>query len=403
MLFSFLIAFNAKSQVQKIYLHPKAAGSEKQSRFIDSIRFIPLEVKDGIDLSTYNNTIVTKDHFLIIDFGDKEILLYAKTGKFIKKISFKKLGAGFYPDYREHINQVVFFGNNRNYSLTSKDEIQIALNWDNPRNKKYFKKYRLDLNNPALVIEKDMPDENDVVKANHYFDDYYWQGQIITSSLYKDSLDYELKIYRDKQLVKGFFPYNRINEPRFLYTEENVNLNKTGTPYLYFVSRPFCDTIYKIEKENLFPVYELVLPIENSLSASFAKRPFKNETDWENFQRNNGWVFRQVFNFHETESFLYFSVRYMTSHDIYVYLKQSQTTYKTKNIKPDSTQYNLNLLNDYWMERKGNYFYKPVKAGDLVAFFEQHKTVPVPATLETFLKSKPHKDAPVIVEFTFKN
>ena len=42
-----LVSHFAQSQLQKIYLHPKAAGNEKQSKFVDSIRFIPLEIKEG--------------------------------------------------------------------------------------------------------------------------------------------------------------------------------------------------------------------------------------------------------------------------------------------------------------------------------------------------------------------
>src|SRR5688572_13084363 len=86
-----LVSSFAQSQLQKIYLHPKAAGSEKQSNFVDSIRFIPLEIKDGIELNTYNYVQVTKSYFLINDYLDKAILLYSKNGHFTKKISYKNL------------------------------------------------------------------------------------------------------------------------------------------------------------------------------------------------------------------------------------------------------------------------------------------------------------------------
>jgi hypothetical protein len=399
----FLITSTVSSQLQKIYLLPKAAGSEKQSRFIDSIRFIPLQVKDGINLSTNNHTIVTKNHFLIVDYSSKTIVLYSQKGDFIKKISFKSLGQAYYPNYDDQLDQVLFFGNNKNYTLTAKDEIKITLDWDNPRNKKYFKKYKIDLSNPSLIIEKDIPNQRDIIKAHHYYDDYYWQGQIITSPLFKDSLDYELKIYKENQLVKGFFPYNRINEPGFLYTEEYIDLTKTDTPNVCFVTRPFCDTIYKMIGDSLFPAYQLVLPLENSLPSSFFTKPFKNETERESFRRNNGWMFQQPHNFHATGQLLFFSIQYLSNSESYVYLKDSKATYKIKNIKPDSSHYNLQLLGEYGTVRRGKKFYKPQKAGDLISFFEQNKNVPVPAELETFLKSKPPEDAPIIVEFTFKN
>ena len=135
-----LIPVIAHSQVQKIYLQPKAPGSARQSQFVDSIRFIPLETQEGIQIGAYNNVNVTDKYFIIIDYPGKTVLLYAKDGSFIKKISYKKLGESFYPDYDERNNRLVFFGDNKNYSLTSKDRLSITLDWSNPHNKKYFKK-----------------------------------------------------------------------------------------------------------------------------------------------------------------------------------------------------------------------------------------------------------------------
>ncbi|HEX8315572.1 MAG TPA: 6-bladed beta-propeller [Flavisolibacter sp.] len=403
LLYCLFISSSVHAQLPKIYLHPKAPGSEKQSNFIDSIRFIPLEIKEGIDLSLYNYIIVTTDYFLLTDYPQKTIHIYSKTGAFVKSISYKQLGERAFPDYEEHKNQLVFFGDNKNYSLTAKDRIQITLDWNNPRNKKYFTKHVIDLSDPSFAIKKDNPGENDILHANHYYDDYYWRGQITTSELYKDTLDYELKIYRNNGQVKGFFPYNPINEPRFLYTEESVVLNRTGTKDIHLVTRPFCDTIYRMIKDSMFPAYHLVLPLENSLPASFYTKAFKNKAERENFERNNGWMLHQVYNFYETSRFIYFSVGYLSNHETYLYQKQTNASFKTKNIRPDSSQYNLNLLADFGIQRKGDRFYKTQKADDLLQFFERHKAVPVPKELESFLNSKPAGNSPVIVEFKLKN
>jgi hypothetical protein len=398
-----LLSAFAQSQVQKIYLHPKATGSERQSKFVDSIRVIPLEIKEGIELTSYNTIEVTKNYFLIRDYVGKRILLYSKNGKFIKKVGYKKLGDTFFPDYDEYSDRIVFFGNNKNYALTSRDRLKIMLDWSNPRNKKYFKKYAIDLNDTLFTIKKDIPNENDIIHAYHYYDDFYWQGQITTSELYKDSLDYEFKIYKNNQLVKGFFPYNHINETRFLYTEENSNVIQTDTPYVHFITRPFCDTIYKMINDSLFPAFRLVVPLENSLPPSFFSKPFKNKTERENFKRNNGWILRQVYNFHETPQFIYFSISYFSNYESYIYQKQTNITYKIKNIKPDSSQYNLQLLGDFGISKSGDRFYKSQKASDLLTFFAQNKNAQVPKELESFLQSNPPAATPVIVEFKLKN
>jgi hypothetical protein len=296
----------------------------------------------------------------------------------------------------------VFFGTNKNYALTSKDHIKISLDWNNPRNKKYFKKYAIDLFDTSFSIKPAVPEENDIISAIYYENDYYWRGKITTSPLFKDSLDYELKIYRNNQLVKGFFPYNRINEARFLYSEENTILSQLDTTGIYVLTRPYCDTIYKMISDSLFPAYHLVLPLENSLPKSFFYQPFKNKTEGENFKRNNAWMLHQVYNFYETPRFVFFSIKYLSNYESYIYRKQDNTTFKSKNIKPDSSQYNLQLLADLGVVREGHKFYKTIEAGDLQLFFEQYKNVPVPREMELFLKSKPSNSTPVIVEFKLK-
>jgi hypothetical protein len=393
----------AQSQLQKIYLHPKAAGNEKQSKIIDSIRFIPLEIKEGIELASYTSVEPTANYFLLRDYSARTILLYGRDGRFIKKINYRKLGESFYPSYDERKNQIVFFGNNKNYSLTPRDRIKIRLDWSNPRNKRYYKKYTIDLSDTAFVITKAIPEQKDIIYAQHCFDDYYGRGQVSTSELYKDSLDYELNIYKGNQLVKSYFPYNRINEPKFLYTEENVAIYKTDTPYINMVTRPFCDTVYRMEKDSLVPGYQIVLPLENSLPASFFTKPFKNKTERENFRRNNGWMLRQIYGFYETPRFIYFMIGYLSNYEAYIYQKKTNTTVKTKNIKADSSQYNLQLLGDFGVTQKKDKFYKTLKSGDILTFFEKNKNVPVPKELESFIKNSPPATTSVIIEFKLKN
>jgi hypothetical protein len=402
LLSSLFSSADAVSQIPKIYLHPKATASIKQSQFVDSIHFIPLEEKNGINISTSYGVDVTEKFFLLKDYGNSRLYIYSKEGRFVKEINYKKLG-NITPVYDEYNRQILFFGNNKNYTLTQKDLIKIKLDWTNPRNKKYFKKYTIDLDDPSLSIKKEIPDQNDIIKSYHFFGDYYWQSQITTSPLFKDSQDYEIKIYKDNRLVKGFFPYNRINETRYLYTQEDVFFYRTNTSNVHYVVRPFCDTVYKMVEDSLFPVYNIVMPLENSLPPSFFTTPFKNKTERENFYRNNGWMLQKVLNFYETPEFIYFMVRYLSNFDIYVHQKQTNTTFKGKSIRADSSQYNLQLLADYNIIRKGDWLYKPQQAGSLLAFFDQNKNVAVPSELETFIKNRPRTTTPVIVAFKFKS
>jgi hypothetical protein len=155
-------------------------------------------------------------------------------------------------------------------------------------------------------------------------------------------------------------------------------------------------------RDSLFPAYKLVLPLENSLPSSFFTQPFKNKTERDNFNRNNGWMLRQVFSFYETPGLIFFFVSYLSNYDSYIYEKQSKITYKTKNIKADSSQFNLQLL-DLNFFRDGEWFYKIQKASQLQTFFKQYKQITIPKELQHFLENNPPAEAPVIVAFKFKN
>ena len=114
-------------------------------------------------------------------------------------------------------------------------------------------------------------------------------------------------------------------------------------------------------------------------------------------------MLHQVYSFYETPKFIYFLVGYLSNFDAYVYDRKNNITYKTKNVKPDSSQYNLQLLGNFNLEKDGDKFYKTQKASDLITFFEQNKNVAIPEELEQFLKSNPPATTPVIVEFKGKN
>ena len=96
-------------------------------------------------------------------------------------------------------------------------------------------------------------------------------------------------------------------------------------------------------------------------------------------------------------------VSFFTNYEIYLYQKQTKTTYNLKKIKTDSSQYNLNLFENFGVSRNKDKFYKTQKAGDMVTFFEKHKDIPIPRELESFIKKNPPAATPIIIEFNLKN
>lgn len=401
----FLHAFAATSQLQKIYLNPaRTNGVARQADFVDSIRFLILDKAESNSGVPSGNTLqLTSKYFLITNSQDKKLSLYDRSGKFLRTIDYKSLGGNYAPSYRESSDEIIFFGYNNNYTLTRKDRIAIKLNWDRPRNRKYFRKYVVDLAEASPVIRKVAPSQYDIIGAYPLYGDYFAGTQVTTSELYRDSIDYEFRIYKDNRLVQGYFPYNRINEPRFLYEETNASYSSTDTPSVKYVTRPFCDTVYRLSGMEMKPVYQVVLPAENSLPVSFFTVPFDSRSERDNYKRNNGWKLNSIYNFYEGPKYLYMLMSFLSNYGTYIYNKQTKTTIQVRTIKPDKSQYNLTLLSDFGINRVGSIFYRLIKADELIQFFKTNTDVPVPADLQEFLKGNPDKNTPIIVTFKFKS
>lgn len=389
--------------VQKIYINPKSPAVQKQSAIVDSIRFTPFESAAGVSVNENSPFRVTDKYFLVTDFGTGCLYIYSKTGAFVKRVEFKSTTNDIYPAYNAQTNELVFFGNNSNYTLTSKDRVKIQTEWDKERNLKYFRKYLIDLDDTAFALKKVKPDKYDLIGASALFAGRYIQTGITTSPLYKDSAGYEVNIYENGKLVNSYFPYNHVNEPKFLYTDETVSVSSADSPFIAYLSRPFCDTIYKLTKDRISPLYQLVVPVENAIPAAFFTDGSLTKTDRQNLRRNNGWAFQQVRDFYETPRFIYLAMRFFTHFERYVYDKQIRTTYNTAKIKGDAQQYNLSLFAWANVVRSGRTFYKLVKADVLNSFFNQNLGAVVPRELAPVLQAGADKDRLVLVAFTIKD
>jgi hypothetical protein len=389
--------------IEKIYLNPKNPTIQKQSSYVDSIQFLPLASIEGIVFNEYANVRSTEKYFLITDNAAGYLYIYSKSGAFLKQINYKSEVKNLYPSYNSKTNEIVFFGNNSNYTLTAKDRVKIQLDWSNEHNLKYFKKYIISLHDTTFTIKKAKPTKYDLISAYPFYADLYVQTKINTSPLYKDSIGYELSVYEHGQLIKNYFPYNRINEPKFLFSEEATGIAFTEKPDLSYLLRPFCDTIYQSVKGVLTPVYQLVMPLENSLPPNFYSIGPESKADRENFKRNNGWLFHQIRDFYETPKLIYLTISFFSHFEVFVYDKQTHTAYNANKIKGDAKQYNLSLLTPYNIVRSGQRFYKLLKADLIGSFLKQHPEVEVPAALVADANKQSDKNGLLVVAFKLKD
>lgn len=395
----------AYAQPTKIYLSPKAAGGARQSIFIDSLKLYSLDDYSKVSPGQFNSLIISDKYFIVESYIDKELFIYTKAGKYIKKVSYKKLGREANPQYDWAKEQIIFFHTNKNYTLNEKDVIEIRANFAAEKNKKYYKKYIIDLKDSSFTIQKSTPTGFDILNAYNLKDDYYCTHEISVNKNYNDTIDYEVKIYKDSKFINGYFPYNKQNEIRYMFGRNiDTYTQPTNVPDVYYVTRPYVDTIYSLSNGIITPVYQLVLPMENSLPKSFFETPFKNKTERENFQRNNGRLLRQIYTVFESARYAFFSIGFFNNYGQYMYDKKTNASYNLSKVKPDSSNYYLPLLTQNLGNRFGNKFYSLVTPEQLKIVYEQNKNRidRLPKELQYCLKDSTNPK-PLIAEYSIKN
>ncbi len=372
--------------------------------FIDSLKLYSLDEDNSLSPGQFNSLIISSKYFIIESYVDKALSFYTKAGQFIKKISYKKLGKEANSRYDSAKDQIIFFHTNNNYALTEKDIIQIRANFAEEKNKKYYKKYIIDLKDSSLTIQKSTPAAFDILNAYNLKDDYYCTYEIKASKNYKDTIDYEVKIYKDAKFINGYFPYNKQSEARYLFGQYiGAYTQSTNLPDVYYITRPYVDTIYSLSNGLITPVYQLVLPMENSLPKSFFEKPFKNKTEKENFERNNGRLLRQIYAVFESVRYAFFSIGFFNNHGQFLYDKKTNASYNLSKIKPDSSNYYLPLFNQNFGTRYGNKFYSIVTPEQLKIVYNQNKNrmAKLPKELQYCLKDSANPK-PLIAEYIIK-
>ena len=147
----------------------------------------------------------------------------------------------------------------------------------------------------------------------------------------------------------------------------------------------------------------MVFPVENSLPNTFFTNTLTSKTEKENFESNNGWAFHQVRDFFENSRLIYITISFFSHYVVFIYDKQTQTTYNATKIKADPKQYNLSLLTPNKIIRRGHKFYKILKVDLIISFFTQNPEVAVPKELSALINGKTDKNSSVLVEFTLKD
>ncbi len=389
---------------EKIYFEPGTALSGKQSDFLTCNNVVVFETTSESKFDRYSSIVPTKNFFIVYDYSAKKTLVFRKDGRFVKKFSTRVDFGGF--DYNKENDRLEMVVSNKMFRLTNKDNAQVQEDYKNPKNFKYFKKYFIDLTDTVnFTVHKQKIEPNDILKSVSYVDGMHILNQVTVGKYFSKKEDYELKIYRGDSLLKQYFMYDKQKDSRYIFDGGWVSISPASKEGEKWVTHPYDYTIYLLNKDSLYKVYDIVLPIDRVVPAEFFTREFQNRTDKDNFLRQNRKSIRQIYVTDLSSRYLSFymqSVAYERQQ--FLYDTKKKIFYNYDKITADSLTYYL-PVNKNIAFTDGNAIYARIFAEDALKMAEEHKkdNMQYPPLLEAYLKTANNDSNPVLINFNYRN
>lgn len=389
---------------EKIYFEPKSAIAGTQSTFIEYVDAIPLETKPESRFDKYSSLTTTKKYYVILDYSSKKVLIFNKEGRFIKNIPIKLDISQFrYNDMEDRMELVTL---NKNYTLSAKDNAQIIEHYDEPRNKKYFRKYFIDLKDSLhFSLHKEKITSLDILDPVSLTMDMRAINKVTVDKNFEKDTDYELKIFKNNRLLNQYFPYDKKKDPRYIFDRVYINVSPSLQPHTWWVTHPYDYTIYKLTTDSLYKVYSVILPMERAMPQDFFTKDFPNKNEKDNYKRQNRKVIKQLFMGDLSQRYLYFSYNgLMFDFQQYIYDVKTKSIYDNEKIAPDSLTWYLPILKSR-SSGASNISVSKILAEDALESFTANKAknIVYPSKLQNYFATARSTDNPILILYRYKN
>ena len=389
---------------EKIYFEPKSTSGGKQSDFIACNGVVVFETTADSKFDKFSRIIPTKKFFVVCDYSAKKILVFDKSGRFIKKfgnkLDFGRLTYNTEKDGLEMVSQ------NKTYRLTNKDNAQILEDYQNPKILKYYRKYFIDLTDTLnFSVHKQKIIHSDILNPVPYINGMHFVNQITVDKNFVKEEDYELKIYQGDSLLKQYFKYNKKKDSRYIFDGGSVTITPAFKADERWVTHPYDYTIYALQKDSLYKVYDFVLPIDRAISADFFAKEFQNKTEKDNYVRQNRKLVKQFYVYNLSDHYISFTMQSMLfDRQQFIYDTRSKIFYNYDKISPDSLTYYLPVCKNLAFN-DGAIIYARIFAEDALKISEDHKkdNIQYPPLLEAYFKTATADSNPVLINFNYRN
>jgi hypothetical protein len=389
---------------EKIYFEPKSTAGGRQSDFITCNNVVVFETTPESKFDKYSRIIATKFFFVVCDYSAKKMLVFTKTGRFVKKIN-SKLDFGRL-SYNEELDRLEMVVPNKMYKLTTKDNAQILEDYTNPKNRKYFRKYFINFSDTLnFLVQKQKILQEDILNPQPYINGMHFVNQVTVDKHFSEKEDYELKIYRGDSLLKQYFKYDKKHDSRYEFDGASVAVTPTVFADERWVTHPYDYTIYSLKKDSLYKVYEFVLPLERAIPGDFFSRDFQNKTDKDNYIRQNRKLVKQFYVYNLSARYINFTMQSMLfDRQQFIYDIKTKIFYNYEKVIPDSGTYYMPVCKNLSVN-DGSVIYARIYADDALKIYEDHKkgNINYPPLLQLYLKTATENSNPVLINFSYKN
>ncbi|MFN8251423.1 MAG: hypothetical protein U0V75_06030 [Ferruginibacter sp.] len=397
-------AYSASMAQEKIYFEPRFATGAKQSDLITCNGVVIFEETPESRFDAYSRIIATKNFFAVCDYSAKAIVVFDKTGRFVKKIK-TKLDLGRL-EYNPALDRLEMISPNKMFQLTSKDRAQILEDYKNPKNYKYYHKYYIDFADTLhFAVHKQKIEGLDILNPIDYTDGMHIVNQVTVDKNFGSKQDYELKIYRGDSLLRYYFPFDKQKDSRYIFDGATLSVSYASAPDSRWVTRPYDYTIYSLTKDSLYKIYNIVLPAERAVPEDFFKRDFQNRTEKDNYIRQNRKLVKQLYVYNVSSRYLSMTMVNMGfgGRNQYIFDIQKKQFFDIGKLMSDSATLFMPVCENLHFS-DGAAMYARINAEEALRVYEAHKndSAAFPPKLLAYLAAATSTSNPILINFTYR-
>lgn len=379
------VAYAQHSDLKKIRINPEAALEGKLSQYAEEVQFIPLAAA-ACQLTYILQLEVTDNHYVVLSKECNAVLIFTRAGDFHAKIDVAKNVFRFRLTNNRQNIEVISYPDVYVYDFDGRLQLQSKLG-DRPHGQFGAIRFALD-------------DAHDV----------YYNTSLKTS---KDSLVYQLLVYRDGKLAKSLLPYPENYRFEFI---DQLGFNNFSRVYTeedkgaYYI-RNYDYQVYHLTPSSVKPVYQFIFPLTMSLPGNFATDTALNGRRTTFMRENMDRLIYRINVFYRKDNLLFFSV----SNHSYLYDLESSRLVNASKLTADSLSWYLPISETGINSRNGSVY---VGFDGTWCYFscfatsfydrmnvERNKAGKFPEALEKFFSNRRNirDDAVILVRVKFKN